>query len=1053
MPEFLKSRIFLVAAIVAVVIGLYAWAGFRLAPGIIREQAVKFVRENYHRELKLGEVRVQPFKLQLEIRDLAFPDADGQPMLSWRRFMIDFELSSLWHRAYVFREVILEAPAARVVVRPGGALNLADLALPPKTPPPPRKETRPPSLWIQSLAVTDGRVDYADLARREPYSEQFRSIGFSLRDFRTTAEGGGFHLTARTEANTDVDWKGRFELEPQIASQGEFRLGSLQAARVGQFLGDALPFGLSAGTIDVGGQYRVALGEQLGVHLKLPKIALSNLVLRARGASADWVNVPGIELVNTAVDMPEQKVTIDALAISGLKAQAWTLPDGSVNLTQLFSPPPESATPAAATRPAEGAAAAPAVATKPSQGTAAATSPAPEKPWQLELANFDLKGAAVDLEDRMQAPVKHFVVNPVNLHVQGASLDLAKPLPVKMDAVINGHALFKLAGTLAPDPLVGDLDVSLDGASMSYGQPYILPVADLTIRDGTLATAGKLQLRPAGKREPEFSYSGQVTIDHFKSIDNAGQQDFINFDRLQFQKLRFTAGPDALKVDRILLRGAYARVIVSREEILNISAVLDPQGAAAAKREFEARQARLASETPAQRKARDKQEQAARGKAEKEKKAQAKAARSVPNPAVQAANMLPPPEAFPIRIRELRIESGRMNFSDNSVPPDFNADIQDLKGTVTGLSSAIDSRAQVDLSGNLGEFSPVTIGGELQPFQFDHYTDIGLKFENISLPIFNPYSGKFAGYSIAKGKLFTEFHYLIESRKLKAAHKIRIEQLEWGPPTTDKSEVTLPVKFATWLLKDSDGNIDLDVPVSGSLDDPQFRIGPIVWKVIKNLIVKVVSAPFKFLGSLFKGAEEAQFVDFVPGSAEVAPQIAEHLSTLAKGLVQKPGIRLEVPAGIAAELDRAALVEQQYQQQLAAALAQELRLKDGDATPLPRLESLPADRQVDVLTALVRKQTGQAPKIPEAPAPPEGTSRADAKAQRQAATIELLQKDAHSRLAATDAELDALGVARATAIQHALLADSGLDPARVFITKSGKISPTEGKVRFELALQ
>jgi hypothetical protein len=1042
--KLLKSRIFLVAAVAAVVVGLYAWAGFRLAPGIIRDQAVEFVRENYHRELKVGAVRVQPFKLQLEIRDLAFPDADGQPMLWWRRFMIDFELSSLWHRAYVFREVILEAPGARVVVRPGGALNLADLALPPKTPPTPEEKTRPPSLWIQSLAVTDGRVDYADNARREPYGEQFRSIGFSLKDFRTTAEGGGFRLSARTEANTDVDWKGRFELEPQVASQGEFTVGSLQAARVGQFLGDALPFGLSAGTIDLGGEYRVALGEQLEVHLKLPKIALSNLALRARGASTDWVNIPGIELLNTAVDMPEQKVAIDALAISGLKAQAWTLPDGSINLTQLFSPPPAAGSPPAA---------APAGATKPVAGAAPTTPPAPAKLWQLELANFDLKGANVDVEDRKQAPVKHFVVNPVNLHVQGASLDLAKPLPVKMDAIINGRALFKLTGTLAPDPLVGDLDVSLDKASMSYIQPYVLPVADLTIRDGTLATAGKLQLRPAGKREPGFGYSGQVTIDNFKSIDNSGKQDFVNFDRLQFQKLRLTAGPDALKVDRILLRGLYARVIVSREEILNISAVLNPQGAAAAKGEFEAKQARLASETPGQKKAREKQERAAKDKAEKLKKAQAKAAKSAPKPPVQAAGAPPPPEAFPIRIRELRIESGRMNFSDYSVPPDFNADIQDLKGTVTGLSSAIDSRAQVDLSGNLGEFSPVAIGGELQPFQFDRYTNIRLKFDNITLPIFNPYSGKYAGYSIANGKLFTEFHYLIENRKLNAGHKIRIEQLEWGAATAEKSEATLPVKFATWLLKDSNGNIDLDVPVTGSLDDPQFRIGPIVWKVIKNLIVKVVSAPFKFLGSLFKGAEEAQFIDFAPGSAEVAPQAAEHLSTLAKGLVQKPGIRLEVPAGIAAELDRAALVEQQFQQQLATELAQELRRKEDDATPLPRLESLPADRQVDVLTALVRRQTGQAPKIPEPPAPPEGTSRADAKAQRQAAAIEFLHKDAHSRLVATDAELDALGVARATAIQHALLANSGLDPARVFITKSGKINPTDGKVRFELALQ
>jgi hypothetical protein len=761
----------------------------------------------------------------------------------------------------------------------------------------------------------------------------------------------------------------------------------------------------------------VALSDPLMLQLRLPKLALTGLALRAHGADADWIVVPGVELANTAVDMPAQSVAIGALTISGLKAKVWTQEGGSVNLKQLFAPDAESTATSAAAH------------------TSEPESPAPSKPWTLQLAHLDVNGAAFDFEDRMQAPVKRFAFNPVNLHVEGASLDLAKPLPVRFDALINGHAPLKIAGTLAPDPLVADLDVSLDRASMIFLQPYVLPVADLTIRDGTVAAAGKLQLRPTGGREPQLSFTGGVTIDHFKSIDNAARQDFINFDRLQFQKLRFTVEPDALKIDRVLLRGPYARVIVSREEILNISAVLDPKAAADARQEFQERQARLASETPAEKRAREKQDKAQKDQKEKDKKAQARARANAPKQAAPAVAATAEPEAFPVRVRELTVESGRMNFSDYSVPPDFNADIQDLKGSVTGLSSARDSRAKVDLSGNLGEFSPVTISGELQPFEFDHYTDIGLKFENISLPIFNPYSGKFAGYNIAKGKLFTELHYLIQDRALKADHKIRIEQLEWGEATAEKGEATLPVKFATWLLKDSHGVINLNVPVTGSLDDPKFRIGPIVWQIIKNLIVKAVSAPFKLLGSLFKGAEEAQFVDFAPASAEIDPQAVGHLATLAKGLVEKQGIRIEVPAGIDAELDRPALVEQKLEREL------------------PGLASMPPERQLDALTALVRRQTGSAPRIPEPAAPPEGTARAEAKALRQSAAIEYLRKEARAHLQATEADLDALGLARAAAIERALLADSGLDPARVFIAKNGKVSPQDGKVRFQLALQ
>ena len=777
------------------------------------------------------------------------------------------------------------------------------------------------------------------------------------------------------------------------------------------------------------------MGERLDLKLQLAKLRVAGIGLRARGVDSDWIQVPSLELSNIAVAMPERTVAIAALAVNGLKAQCWVAGDGAVNLMQLVTPN----TPGAA----------PQVAPPPAAKPPAPAPSAPQKNWALQVASLEVKGAAVDFEDRMQAPVKRFAIAPVNLHVDNASLDLTKPLPLKLDAIINGHALFQLAGTLTPDPLVADLQVSLDKASMKFLQPYVLPVADLTIHDGWLSFGGKLQLRPAGKRGPQLSFNGEATIDNFKSTDNTLNQDFVNFGRLQFQKMRFTVEPDALKIDRVLLREPYARVIVSREQILNISAVLDPKGVAAALRDFHAKEAREASESPAERRHREQQEQAQAAQAKK--KEQARAQSKPPAPVATAKGAAP--EMMPIRIRELRIEAGRMNFSDYSVPPEFTAEVQDLKGTVTALSSARDSRAKVDLSGNLGEFSPVKISGELQPFQFDHFTDIGLSFENIALPVFNPYSGKFAGYSIANGKLFTEFHYLIQDRALQASHKIRIEQLEWGAATATKGEATLPVKFATFLLRDSHGVINLDIPVTGSLDDPKLRIGPIIWQVIKNLIVKAVSAPFKLLGSMFKGAEEAQFVDFAPGSSNLAPQVAGSLATLAKGLVEKPGIRLEVPAGVAPDLDRPALIEKIYQEQLAAATAVQLHWSADGKAPLPAFSTLKPKQQIDILSALVEKQTGAAPQVPESPAPAEGTPRAQAKALREAAAIDYLQKEAHAHLQASDEELDGLGLARSAAIQHALLTDTGLEPARVFVTKKGKVSANEGKVRLELGLQ
>ena len=496
MREFLRTRLFLAIAIAAALIGLYAWLGFKLAPKLIRSHAIAFVHDTYGRDLKIGAVRVQPFKLQLEVRDFAFPDADGKPMLSFRRFMVDFELSSIWHRAYVFKALIIEAPGLHTVVRPDGVVNLADLAPKPTSAPPPTEKSELPQLWIQSLVVSDGLLEYSDLARREPYHEEFRPVAFTLKDFKTNPQGGGFAFSARSEANEQIDWKGRFEIKPQIASQGDFTLGAVQAPGVARFLGDALPFDVSAGLINIAGSYRVTLGDRLDLKMQLSKLALSGLALRARGADADWIQVPDLELANIAVAMPEQTVQIDSLALNGLKAQCWLNPDGSVNLTQLLSPSAPGGASAAAASPA----------TKPAAAPPASDQPGPQKSWALQVARVDLKGAEVALEDRMQAPVKRFAIAPINLHVEGASLDLAKPLPLKLDATINGHALFQLSGQLTPDPLAADLKVSLDKASLKFLQPYVLPLADLTIHDGWLNFAGKLQLRPAGGRNPQLEF-------------------------------------------------------------------------------------------------------------------------------------------------------------------------------------------------------------------------------------------------------------------------------------------------------------------------------------------------------------------------------------------------------------------------------------------------------------------------------------------------------------------------------------------------------------------
>jgi hypothetical protein len=543
-----------------------------------------------------------------------------------------------------------------------------------------------------------------------------------------------------------------------------------------------------------------------------------------------------------------------------------------------------------------------------------------------------------------------------------------------------------------PDTLAADLQVKLGALPLQSLMGYLPRYPTLALKSGSVEATGQLILQPTDAPGPELSFKGEAAIAGLDIVERAGERDFLSWDRMQASGIDYSAAPDALKIREIRADKAAARVQVSQDGAINLVSILSAP-----------------SDTPVVAKA----------------------------PATRQDEM-------PLRIGQLTLRDATVAFADYSIDPNFAARIDRLNGTVRGLSTATDSVADIDLKGQvINQYSPVTITGGTRPFAFDQHTDIAVTFRNIDLPLFNPYSGRFAGYSIAKGKLTTELHYRIDDRKLQASHHVILDQLEWGAATDSKDKVSLPVRLATSLLKDRHGVIDLDLPVTGTLDDPKFRIGPVIWQVIKNVLTKVVMAPFSFLGSMFAGAEDAQFVDFAPGSSVLPEAAGTHLASLAEGLADRPTLRLDIPAGIVAGTDDAALAEQHLQQALAG---------EGDATSL---ETLPADDQVKALSKLYRQALGRKPAPPASETTGEmaDASRKERRLARDQADVAWLRTALLAHYAPAPADLLALGRARADAIQNALLAGGKLDPSRVFITTSKAPIAQAGAVRLELGLE
>ena len=761
MLRFYKTRSFLGLGIIAALVALYAIAGFVVAPKLMRSALLKDIPESIGVTPAVGEIRINPFLLQVTVDDFSLAGASGEKLLGFKRLFVEFELSSIWHRAYSFGNIDITSPYVNAAVAKDGSLNLMQLR--PKSTgarepgaPKPQEEPGPlPAIRIGSFKISQGAVTYEDRSQPDVFAARLEPVNFELREFTTGIEGGKFTFTGSSKLGERIEWHGHVSVEP-IESDGEFRIDGLLAHTLWEYLQDRLNFVVNSGSIDLAATYKFSAGggpangspadsRPANLQVNLSKMALSDLTVRPKDSETDWITVPNLSVTGTTVDLAKRQAHVDLVAVTGSKLLTWLEPDGSFNLLKLAIGP-----------------------------SAAPTSPPDASPpWRFDLRQFDLRDANLSLEDRTAHPAVKVVLAPLALQVNGASQDLSKPVSVTLDTRINEKGSLTLNGEVTPQPVTANLTLKLAGVELDAIQPYIAQHSSMTLLHGALGAEAKLHYG-AQKNMPAVQFSGNIDIEKLHTVDNALHDDFINWGRLEIHGLNYTQGPDRLDIDQIVARKPYARVIIESDDTLNVKRVLATPGVAA------------------------------NGPAPTKKRGPAPPQTAAAGPAAQS---------MPMSIKKIVVQAGQANFSDLSVNPNFSAGIQELAGAIVGLSSKPTSRATVDLHGSVDKFSPVSITGEFNVLSPKLYADIGMSFRNISLPIFNPYSGKFAGYNISKGKLDTELHYKVDGRKLDAQHHVVIEQLEFGDKTASKDAVSLPIKLAVSLLKARNGVIDLNLPV------------------------------------------------------------------------------------------------------------------------------------------------------------------------------------------------------------------------------------------------
>jgi hypothetical protein len=504
---------------------------------------------------------------------------------------------------------------------------------------------------------------------------------------------------------------------------------------------------------------------------------------------------------------------------------------------------------------------------------AAARAPEPAaspSPWVASAKLVDLSKFGALVQDQGSGITVH--LGEIALKLVGAGSDLTRPVKFSAGVSMREGGQLSARGSVVPGKGAVQADVQMQRVALAPLQPLLAQHLKLKIAGGNVSAKGRISTGDGKAANPKLRYVGAFGVAGLLLNENNGDQ-FATWKNVAADNLTASFGPNRLDIPELRVVEAGAKLIIEDDRSLNAArllvrpvGVLKPAGA---------KPIPVAVAKPA-------------------------AAAS------SAANIAGNP--FPVRIRRVRLENAKLDFTDLSLRPQFTAKIYELSGVVNGLSSSGQTRSQIELDGRVDEFGSARIRGELNPFAPRDNTDVNVVFKNIDMVAASPYAMKFAGYRIAEGKMSLDLQYKVRAGQLEGANQIVIDKLTLGERVESPDALKLPLELAIAILKDSDGRIDLGLPVSGNIDDPQFSYGAVIWKAIGTLLTKIVTAPFRAIGGMLGGGgEKLEAIDFDAGSAKLLPPEREKLKQVAQLLGKRPQLKLSVPGHYSEPADGAAL--------------------------------------------------------------------------------------------------------------------------------------------------
>lgn len=882
-----RRRWFIATGVVA---GLVLFGFFGLPP-IIRAQAIKHLSAALHREVSIEKIRLNPLVLSVTIEGLDIKDRDGGPFTRWRRLYVNFDSFSVFTGEWHFQEITLDGFAQSVSMAKDGTFNFADLIPPPAeaaaSSAKPAKPPRP--LRVTHLSVSSASLSFADASRQQPFATVVGPLSFKLRNFHTGGDPKApYEFSAITEAGETFAWKGTLSANPP-RSAGEFSLGKIALKKYAPYYADFINADLLDGLLDVSASYAIDLDEaSRELKLNNAAIKLTRLQVAARGTTVPLVDLPSFSIDGLYADGLKQSATIRRIALDGGRLTVVREKDGSINLLNLLAAKPAPAAPAV-----------------PTVVPAAPAAPMPLP--DVKLTEFALSGLAIGFEDRTTPTPAKNGISRLDVNVQNVALAQASA-PVLLKLMLEGAngGTVAINGSAVREPLAADLSVKVASFPLAGVTPYIEPMVNLRIASGAVSVDGKARL--AGT---VASFTGDVVVDKFATVDGVKAEEFAGFTQFAIRGIDALSEPLTARIAEISLTDPSARVVVNSDKTTNLATILRTETAAAP--------------APA-----------------------AESAPAVALPPVAGAPAKPAAPGPAWSLGKFTLTNGSVTLADRSIKPAARISLDQFTGAVTGLSSADLQRADVDIRGKLNGSGVIAFTGKLDAkaatLAPGALTEIVVDVKNVDLSPISPYVGTYAGYELARSGLTIDVKAKLGQRKISSENVVTLNQFTFGPATNSPDATKLPVRLGVALLKDTDGNIVIDLPIQGSLDDPKFRIGRVVMNVIVNLLVKASTSPFSLIGAAFGGGgDELAYQDFSPGAQTPLETELTKIDTLRKALKGRPALNLDITGSYDPAADLDAVRDQTLSKQVRFRRWEEQRKENPNTPPASEIVVTPED--------------------------------------------------------------------------------------------------------------